>query len=99
MKKAKQLSLAETGFLPRRDKATRKEMFLLKMERIVPWSQLERLIEPHYFQAGPKGGRPARPLSTMLRIHFMQQWFGYGDLAMEEALLIGKAPNPLVCVV
>ena len=26
------------------------------------------------------------PLSSMLRIHFMQQWFGYSDPAMEEAL-------------
>ena len=26
------------------------------------------------------------PLGTMLRIHFMQQWFGYSDPAMEEAL-------------
>jgi IS5 family transposase len=26
------------------------------------------------------------PLSAMLRIHFMQQWFGYCDRAMEEAL-------------
>jgi IS5 family transposase len=25
-------------------------------------------------------------LSGMLRIHFMQQWFGYSDLGMEEAL-------------
>ena len=86
MKKPKQLSLAETGFLPRSSKPTRKETFLSEMERIVPWSRLEGLIEPHYFQAGARGGRPATPLSTMLRIHFMQQWFGYADLAMEEAL-------------
>ena len=26
------------------------------------------------------------PLSAMLRIHFMQQWFGYSDPTMEEAL-------------
>ena len=42
------------------------------------------LIEPHY----PKKGndRPPMSLNTMLRIHFMQQWFGYSDPAMEEAL-------------
>ena len=33
-----------------------------------------------------KTGRPPFPVSTMLRIHFMQQWFGLSDLAMEEAL-------------
>lgn len=26
------------------------------------------------------------PLGTMLRIHFLQQWFDYSDPAMEEAL-------------
>src|SRR5215469_12791614 len=86
MKASKQLSLSETGFLPKAVKPTRKEVFLSEMERVVPWSALETLIEPHYFVKGPKGGRPATPLSTMLRIHFMQQWFGYSDPAMEEAL-------------
>lgn len=39
----------------------------------MPWSRLIALIEPHY----PKGktGRPPFPVSTMLHIHFMQQWF------------------------
>jgi IS5 family transposase len=31
-------------------------------------------------------GRPPFPVETMLRIHFMQQWFGLSDPAMEEAL-------------
>jgi IS5 family transposase len=35
---------------------------------------------------GPKGHRPTFPLMTMLRIHFLQQWFGLSDPAMEEAL-------------
>jgi IS5 family transposase len=86
MRKPKQLSLAETGFTPRSVKTTRKEVFLSEMERIVPWSQLEALIEPYYFKAGDQGGRPAMPLSVMLRIHFLQQWFGYSDPGMEEAL-------------
>lgn len=42
------------------------------------------MIEPHY----PKGdgGRPAYPLMAMLWVHLMQNWFGYRDPAMEEAL-------------
>ena len=50
----------------------------------MPWSRLIALIEPHY----PKGktGRPPFPVATMLQIHFMQQWFGLSDPAMEEAL-------------
>jgi IS5 family transposase len=51
---------------------------------VVPWAELIALIEPHY----PKGktGRPPMGIATMLRIHFLQQWFGLSDPAMEEAL-------------
>ena len=84
MKAMKQLSLAETGFLPKAGKQTRKAVFLAEMETVVPWSRLESLIEPFYPKKG--NGRPPMPLATMLRIHFMQQWFGYSDPAMEEAL-------------
>jgi IS5 family transposase len=63
---------------------TRKREFLDEMRRVVPWLKLISLIEPHY----PKGktGRPPFPVATMLHIHFMQQWFGLSDPAMEEAL-------------
>ena len=70
MKAMKQLSLAETGFLPKAGKQTRKAVFLAKMETVVPWSRLVALIEPFYPKKG--NGRPPRPLGTMLRIHFMQ---------------------------
>ncbi|SEK13854.1 Transposase domain [Paraburkholderia diazotrophica] len=65
-------------------KRTRKREFLDEMRRVVPWSKLIALIEPHY-PAG-KTGRPPFPIATMLQIHFMQQWFGLSDPAMEEAL-------------
>ncbi len=42
------------------------------------------LVQPHA-PAG-KAGRPPFAVETMLRIHFMQQWFGLSDPAMEEAL-------------
>jgi IS5 family transposase len=32
------------------------------------------------------GGRPPFALLTMLRLHFVQQWFNLSDQAMEEAL-------------
>jgi len=65
-------------------KRTRKREFLDEMNRVVPWAQLTALIEPHY----PKGktGRPPMGIATMLRVHFLQQWFGLSDPAMEEAL-------------
>jgi transposase, IS5 family len=65
-------------------KRTRKREFLDEMNRVVPWSELNALIEPHY----PKGktGRPPMGLDVMLRVHLLQQWFGLSDPAMEEAL-------------
>ena len=65
-------------------KRTRKREFLDEMDRVVPWGALIDLITPH----APEGkrGRPPFPVETMLRIHFMQQWFTLSDPAMEEAL-------------
>lgn len=79
----KQRSFAAKEFALK-PKRTRKEKFLQEMEEVVPWVRLEALIEPHYPKAG-KGRKPYE-LSTMLRIYFMQQWFGYSDAGMEEAL-------------
>ena len=54
-------------------KRTRKREFLGQMEQVVAWAQLVGLIAPYY----PEGrtGRPPFSLETMLRTHFMQQWF------------------------
>lgn len=64
---------------------TRKQVFLDQMEQVVPWDELVDLIAPYYSEG--KVGRPPFALQTMLRIHFMQQWFNLGDQAMEEAFL------------
>lgn len=65
-------------------KVTRRERFLTEMEAVIPWDRLLALIEPHY----PKGetGRPPKPLATMLRIYFMQQWFNLSDPQAEDGL-------------
>jgi IS5 family transposase len=68
-------------------KRTKRERFLAQMEAVVPWKALIDLIKPHYPKAGSKGGRPAYPLETMLRIHLMQQWYDLSDPAMEDALI------------
>jgi IS5 family transposase len=65
---------------------TRKRIFLDEMQRVVPWDRLVALISVHAPSVSSKGGRPAFALDAMLRIHLMQQWFGHGDQAMEEAL-------------
>jgi transposase, IS5 family len=79
----KQLIFSDVEYSGKR-KQTRREVFLAEMERAVPWRHLEAPIEPHYPKVG--GGRPPYALSTMLRIHCLQQWYGLSDPAMEEAL-------------
>ena len=51
---------------------------------MVPWARLEALITPHYIK--PRKGRPQMPLTVMLRIYFLQQWYGLSDPGAEEAL-------------
>lgn len=82
----KQISLATTGY-ELVTKRTRKRVFPDEMNLVVPWTELVGLIQPDAPSgAGTKGGRPAFPVETMLRIHFLQQWFGLSDPAMEESL-------------
>ena len=83
----KQMSLdsTATGF-ERKTKRTRKREFLDEMNLVVPWAELVALIVPHAPTRNAKGGRPPFPVETMLRIHFLQQWFNLSDPAMEEAL-------------
>ena len=81
----KQMSLDTTGF-ERKTKRTRKREFLDEMNLVVPWRELVLLIAPHAPTPGAKGGRPPFAVETMLRIHFVQQWFNLSDPAMEEAL-------------
>jgi IS5 family transposase len=79
----KQISFADAEYAGKR-KQTRRERFLIEMDQVVPWDGLIALIEPHYPKG--EGGRPAYPLMAILRVHLMQNWFGYSDPAMEESL-------------
>ena len=81
----KQMSLGGSGF-ERKTKRTRKREFLDEMNLVVPWAELVSLIAPHAPAPGAKGARPPFAVETMLRIHFVQQWFNLSDPAMEEAL-------------
>lgn len=77
-------------------KVTRRERFLAEMNAVLPWAALRDLIAPHYPTAGR--GRPPMPLDTMLRIHFVQQWFDLSDPAAEDALYDSEAIRRFVGV-
>lgn len=78
-----QLSFADCEYRQKRHQ-TRKEKFLARMEALVPWQRIEAVIEPYYPKPG--NGRRPYPLTTMLRIHCLQQWYSLSDPAMEDAL-------------
>ncbi len=78
------MSLGAAGF-ERKTKRTRKRELLDEMN-LVAWAKLVAWIAPHTPKPGSKGGRQPFAVETMLRIHFLQQWFNLSDSGMEEAL-------------
>jgi IS5 family transposase len=100
----RQQTLAAQAGFEKYGRKSRRELFLDEMEQVVPWSDLESLVEPHY----PKAGNGRRPvgLGIMLRTYLVQQWFNLSDPGVEEALYdsaglrrfvgvdLGRAPAP-----
>jgi IS5 family transposase len=84
-----QVSFAQAEY-NKKKKRTRREIFLEKMEQVVPWSRLMEVIEPHYPRSG-KRGRPPIGLERMLRMYFVQQWYGLADEAVEDAIYDSQA--------
>ena len=54
------------------------------MDKLMPWTALQKLIEPNYPKAG--NGKPPRSLATMLRLYCVANWFNLADEACEDAL-------------
>jgi IS5 family transposase len=73
----------------KKKKRTRRDKFLAEMELVVPWARLVKRLQPLY----PKGerGRPPIGLERMLRLYFLQQWYGLADEALEDALYDSQA--------
>ncbi len=78
-----QPTFAELEFQGKKRK-TRRELFLERMEVLVPWQRLEERIRPVYPKAG-KGRRPY-PLAVMLRIHCVQLFYNLSDPGVEDLL-------------
>src|SRR6201981_1368978 len=102
--RVQQITLANQRDFEKYGRKSRREEFLNVMDSVVPWRELEVLIEPHYAKAG--NGRHPVGLSIMLRVYFLQQWFNLSDPGAEDALYespvlrhfvgidLGRAPVP-----
>ena len=77
-----QLSFSDAAY-PYKKKTIRKERFLSEIDDLLPWKLLLKLIVRKYPKPGQEG-RPVPP-EVMLRIYFMQQWYG---------LSVSRRPNP-----
>ena len=80
----RQMTLASQASFEKYARKSRREEFLSVMSVVVPWCDLEALIEPYYPKAG--NGRQPVGLSIMLRVYFLQQWFNLSDPGAEDAL-------------
>jgi len=65
-------------------KRTRREKFLEEMDQVIPWGDLLKIVRKRYPKKG--NGRQPMPVERMLRIYFLQQWYGLSDPAMEDSL-------------
>jgi len=65
-------------------KKTRWEKFLEEMDQVIPWEELLKIVRHNYPKKG--NGRQPMPVERMMRIYFLQQWYGLSDPGMEDAL-------------
>ena len=63
---------------------TRRELFLGRMDTLIPWELLEERIHPFYHKAGR--GRHPYLLSVMLSVHCVQLIYNLSDPGMEDLL-------------
>src|SRR4051794_21027886 len=84
----RQGSFAEAEYGAKK-KQTRRDKFLAEMNAVVPWARLVERLAPLY----PKGerGRPPIGLERMLRVYFVQQWYGLSDEWPEDAIYVSQA--------
>jgi IS5 family transposase len=63
-----QITFSEAEYQTKKRKTCR-EIFLERMDKLIPWKQLEKKIARYYLKG--QNGRPPYPLSAILRVHCM----------------------------
>ena len=93
MPRLRQLTFASLQ-CDRKKRKTRREIFLERMDGLIPWERLEASIAPVYPKGGGKGRQP-HPLSAMLRVHCVQLFCNLSDPMMEDQLARRRASGAL----
>lgn len=89
----KQMNFTDMEYSQRRHK-TKKELFLERMETVVPWVTWVELVRP-YYPDGKRGRRP-QDIERMLRMLLLQTWFNLSDEGIEDALYDSYAMKQFV---
>ena len=75
---------------------TNKREFLEKMDNIIPWDAITKIVEPYYYK-GERGNRPY-PLELMLRIFIFQNLYDLADMKVMYEILDSRAFGEFCCV-
>lgn len=68
---------------------THKKEFLGQMDRLVPWGEWVKKIQPHYYK-GERGNKPY-DLELMLRIYVLQNLYNLADMAVMNEIIDSRA--------
>ena len=68
---------------------TNKKEFLEQMDRLVPWGEWEKKIQPYYYK-GERGNKPYE-LGLMLRIYVLQNLYNLADMAAMNEIIDSRA--------
>ena len=69
--------------------STNKKVFLERIERHMPWEELEQLIRPYHYE-GKYGNKPYE-LELMLRIHLLQNLYDLSDMGARNEVIDSRA--------
>ena len=75
---------------------TNKKEFLEKMDKIIPWAEFIKIIEPRYYK-GERGNKPY-PLEVMLRIFILQNLYDLADMKVMNEVIDSRAFTSFCCV-
>ncbi len=78
-----QMNFSDFEYNSRRKK-TRREIFLEKMDDLLPWNEWEEMVRP-YYPTGSRGRKP-QSINRMLKMFMLKSWYNLSDLATEEEI-------------
>ena len=60
--------------------------FLDKIDKLINWKPIEKVLRQKYKKTASADGRPAYPALPMFRLLLLQRWYNLSDPGLEEAL-------------